>query len=128
MELLGFFTLVSSVVLISSSLVSGVFFILLHSFRVCFFSYVSARFYKMFGHSDYWKSTTLITAFFYPSIIYSIFFTLNLFIWAKGSTGAVPLFALFVLLVLWFGISVPLVFVGAAIGYKQETIKLPCRS
>lgn len=29
---------------------------------------------------------------------------------------------------MWFGISVPLVFLGGFIGYKKQTIKNPCKS
>merc|ERR1719163_2006171 len=34
---------------------------------------------------------------------------------------------MFALLVLWFGISVPLVFLGAYLGYRKEAIDLPVR-
>ena len=38
---------------------------------------------------------------------------LNLFIWGEKSSGAVPFGTMFALLVLWFGISVPLAVAGS---------------
>merc|ERR1711953_879777 len=55
-------------------------------------------------------------------------FTLNLFIWGQKSSGAVPFTTMFALLVLWFGISVPLVFLGAYYGFRKDAIDLPVRT
>ena len=53
-------------------------------------------------------------------IIFSVFFVLNLFLWGKGSSAAIPFTTLIALLALWFGISVPLTFVGAYFGFKKR--------
>lgn len=45
--------------------------------------------------------------------------------WSYGSTGAVPILSLIAILTLWFGISVPLVFLGAYFGYKKDAIEFP---
>merc|ERR1719378_431427 len=71
---------------------------------------------------------TLMTAFLYPGIIFMIFFVLNLFIWGQKSSGAVPFTTLFALLVLWFGISVPLVYLGSYTGFRKAAIELPVRT
>merc|ERR1719487_487276 len=89
--------------------------------------YTSARLYKMFKGED-WKRTTLMTAFLYPGVVFAVFFLLNLFIWGVKSSGAVPFATMFALLVLWFGISVPLVFLGAFFGYKKAPVALPVRT
>merc|ERR1712136_16402 len=86
--------------------------------------YTSARFYKTWKGED-WKTTTLWTAFLYPGFV---FFVLDLFIWGMSSSGAVPFATMFAILVLWFGISVPLVFLGAFLGYKKAPISLPVRT
>merc|ERR1711920_828928 len=52
----------------------------------------------------------------------------NLFIWGQRSSGAVPFTTMFALLVLWFGISVPLVFLGSYFGYRRDAISLPVRT
>merc|ERR1719215_130327 len=89
--------------------------------------YSSARLYKLMGGDD-WKMTTIMTALLYPGIFFTIFFILDLFIWGQKSSGAVPLATMFALLVLWFGISVPLVFLGSYFGYRKPTIELPVRT
>ena len=41
-----------------------------------------------------------------------VFFGLDMLVWSYGSTGAVPFLSMLAVLTLWFGISVPLVFLG----------------
>lgn len=89
--------------------------------------YVSSRFYKTFGGDD-WKTLTIVTAFFYPGILFVTFFCLNLLIWEQKSSGAVPFSTMFALLVLWFGISTPLVFLGAYFALQKDAIDLPVRT
>jgi len=101
--------------------------LLLFTFAGILAGYFSARFYKMWKGED-WKKTTLLTAFAYPGTVFLIFFVLNLFIWGTKSSGAVPFTTMFALLVLWFGISVPLVFLGAFFGYKKAPVSLPVRT
>jgi transmembrane 9 superfamily protein 2/4 len=64
--------------------------------------------YKMFRGTE-WKNNVLMTAFFFPAIVFAVFFVLNIILWAEGSSGAVPFGTLFVLLFLWLCVSVPLV-------------------
>ena len=45
---------------------------------------------------------------------------LNLVLWIKGSSAAIPFTTLIALLALWFGISVPLTFVGAYFGFRRR--------
>merc|ERR1719409_2321323 len=89
--------------------------------------YVSSRLYKVFNGED-WKLTTLLTAFLFPGVFFGVFFVLNLFIWGQKSSGAVPFTTMFALLVLWFGISVPLVFLGSYFGFRKDATELPVRT
>jgi transmembrane 9 superfamily protein 2/4 len=89
--------------------------------------YVSARIYKMFG-GEKWKSNVILSAFLCPGIVFGVFFVLNLFLWGKGSSAAIPFTTLLALLALWFGISVPLTFVGAYFGFKKRPIEHPVRT
>ena len=75
-----------------------------------------------------WKHTTVQTALLFPGVIFSIFFVLNLMIWGQHSSGAAPFGTLFALCFLWFGISVPLVFIGSYFGYKKPTPDDPVRT
>ena len=48
--------------------------------------------------------------------------------WGQKSSGAVPFGTLFALCFLWFGISVPLVFIGSYFGYKKPAPEDPVRT
>ncbi|KAJ7403803.1 hypothetical protein BTVI_75114 [Pitangus sulphuratus] len=63
--------------------------------------YVSARMYK-------------------SKIVFADFFIMNLILWVKGSSAAIPFGTLVAILAMWFGISVPLTFVGAYFGFKEK--------
>lgn len=88
--------------------------------------FVSARFYKLW-QGEGWKEATLMTALLFPGSTFVIFFFLNLLIWGQASAGAVPFVTMFALIVLWFGISVPLVFLGAYLGYRKPAMEVPVR-
>merc|ERR1719313_864564 len=101
---------------------------LLFTLMGCFAGYTATRLGKVFdGDLTRWKLTTILTSLFYPGIFFFIFFILNLFIWGQKSSGAVPFTTMFALVVLWFGVSVPLVFLGSHVGFRQPTIELPVR-
>lgn len=99
---------------------------LLYVFMGIFAGYVSARLYKLFGGEN-WKRNALATAFMFPGFSFCVLFVVNLFIWGEESSGAVPFVTLLAVLLLWFGISLPLVFLGAALGFRVPTIENPCR-
>merc|ERR1719162_958347 len=90
--------------------------------------YTASRFCKVWeGDEARWKFTTVLTAFLYPGFFFTVFFILNLCIWGEKSSGAVPFTTMFALLVLWFGVSVPLVLLGAHAGFRKDAIELPVR-
>uniref|UniRef100_A0A672NZ94 Transmembrane 9 superfamily member n=1 Tax=Sinocyclocheilus grahami TaxID=75366 RepID=A0A672NZ94_SINGR len=89
--------------------------------------YVSARLYKTFGGEN-WKTNVLLTAFLCPGIVFVDFFLMNLILWVEGSSAAVPFGTLVAILALWFGISVPLTFVGAYFGFKKPGIEPPVQT
>eukprot|EP00736_Rhodelphis_marinus_P012645 Rmarinus@m.676 len=96
-------------------------------FMGLFAGYVSARLFKAMRGTE-WKKNTLWTAFLVPGVVFVLFFILNIFCWAKGSSQGVPFWNMFELVMMWFGISVPLVFVGAYYGFKKESLQFPCRT
>ncbi|GLJ13943.1 hypothetical protein SUGI_0222870 [Cryptomeria japonica] len=101
--------------------------LLLWVFMGLFAGYCSSRLYKMFKGTE-WRKNTLKTAFLFPGIVFCIFFVLNTLIWGEKSSGAVPFGTMFALVALWFGISVPLVFVGSYFGYKKPAIEDPVKT
>jgi len=98
--------------------------LLLFVFMGIFAGYFSSRCYKMCKGVD-WKMNTVMTAMWFPAIVFGVFFFLNLFLWGEHSSGAVPFTTLLVLFFLWFGISTPLVFLGAYFGFKKKAVEFP---
>eukprot|EP00608_Synchroma_pusillum_P000730 CAMPEP_0198443436 /NCGR_PEP_ID=MMETSP1452-20131203/70096_1 /TAXON_ID=1181717 /ORGANISM="Synchroma pusillum, Strain CCMP3072" /LENGTH=1118 /DNA_ID=CAMNT_0044164073 /DNA_START=74 /DNA_END=3431 /DNA_ORIENTATION=- len=101
--------------------------ILLYVFMGSAAGYCSSRVYKMFRGVE-WKHNTLMTAFLFPGCVFAVYFVLNVALWSEGSSGALPFSTFFTLLFLWFGVSVPLVFVGSFFGYKKEAVEHPVRT
>ena len=89
--------------------------------------YYASHTYKSLRGTE-WKTATLLTGFLYPGMMAFVFFVLNCFIWSQGSSGAIPFTTMIVLLLMWFGISVPLVFVGAFFGFKATLKDPPVRT
>ncbi|XP_076877306.1 transmembrane 9 superfamily protein member 5 isoform X2 [Brachyhypopomus gauderio] len=89
--------------------------------------YVSARIYKSFG-GEKWKSNVFLTALLCPGVVFADFFLMNLILWVEGSSAAVPFGTLLAVLALWFGISVPLTFVGAFFGFRKPVMEHPVRT
>eukprot|EP00914_Ancora_sagittata_P027614 GHVO01054004.1.p1 GENE.GHVO01054004.1~~GHVO01054004.1.p1 ORF type:complete len:498 (+),score=20.04 GHVO01054004.1:289-1782(+) len=92
--------------------------------------YVAARIRKFAQKDEVTESisVTFMTAFLFPGVCFAVFFVLNLMIWRSGSSGAVSFGKLVVLLLLWFGVSVPAVYAGAYIGQRQNTLSSPVRT
>ncbi|KAL8130028.1 hypothetical protein V2J09_019183 [Rumex salicifolius] len=96
-------------------------------FMGIFAGYASSRLYKMFKGTE-WKRIALRTAFMFPGTVATVFFILNALIWGQKSSGAVPFGTMFALVFLWFGISVPLVFIGAYLGFRKKAIEDPVKT
>jgi transmembrane 9 superfamily member 2/4 len=99
--------------------------------ELCFFvvlgcvnGYVTARLYKTFKGKS-WQRATATAALALPGFAFALFFLMNIVALLNHSTDAVPFVTILILVVLWFGISTPLVFLGAYFGYKQDAIEYP---
>ncbi len=97
-----------------------IFFVLMGSLA----GYTSARLYKTFKGKQ-WQRCTVLTATLFPGMTFLAFFVMDIMVWSYGSTGAVPFLTMLAVLTLWFGISVPLVFLGAYFGYRTEPLEFP---
>lgn len=89
--------------------------------------YFSARIYKTMKGRE-WKRGAFLTATLYPGIVFGSCFFLNFFIWDRHSSGAVPFSTMISLLCIWFGISVPLVYLGYYFGYRKQPYQHPVRT
>nr|XP_025131935.1 transmembrane 9 superfamily member 2 isoform X5 [Bubalus bubalis] len=81
--------------------------------------YVSAKVYKSFRGLK-WKTNFLLTALLCPGVVFVDIFIMNLILWIEGSSSAISFGTLVGILALWFGISVPLTFLGAYVGSFQK--------
>lgn len=89
--------------------------------------YHGARMFRLFQLQD-WRKHTLAVAFSFPGVAFAVFFVLNLMVWGQRSSGAAPFGTLVALAMMWFGISVPLVFVGSYFGDKRGPVEHPVRT
>ena len=92
--------------------------------------YVAAKVSKIWNSEEQegqWKLMTILTTLLFPGITFIVFFMLNLLIWKRRTSGAVPFATMFSLLVLWFGFSVPLVFLGAYIAVRKNRWSSQCK-
>ncbi|XP_022347318.1 transmembrane 9 superfamily member 2-like [Enhydra lutris kenyoni] len=86
--------------------------------------YVSARMYKTLKGVN-WKTNFLLTALLCPGVVFIDLFFMNLILWVERSSAAISFGTLIGILALWFGISVPLTFLGAYFGSKIKQFRCP---
>ncbi|KAK5138023.1 hypothetical protein LTR08_005820 [Meristemomyces frigidus] len=101
--------------------------ILLYTFFGFIGGYVSSRVYKSFNGTK-WKQLFIWTPSAVPALVFGTFFLLNLFVWARQSSGAVPFTTMLVIVGIWFVISVPLSIAGSWLGFKQPQADAPVRT
>lgn len=89
--------------------------------------YSTARLYKSFRGLE-WLKCTFVTAFAFPSVVFSVFLAIDVALTLLKSSAAVPLSTLLALVALWFGVSAPLVVSGAYLGFKQDLKPCPVRT
>lgn len=89
--------------------------------------YVSSRVYKSF-RGEKWKQLFVFTPVLVPGTVFATFFLLNLFVWARQSSGAVPFTTMLVIVSIWFVISVPLSIAGSWFGFKQTQAETPVKT
>ncbi|KAF9921669.1 Transmembrane 9 super member 4 [Linnemannia zychae] len=103
------------------------FGLFLFVFAGAFAGYYSARLYKAFKGTS-WTKNAIVTATLVPGFLMTLVFLLNIFVWSKNSSNAIPFGTFFALVVMWFGISLPLSLVGAFFGQRKASIEHPGRT
>lgn len=86
--------------------------------------YTTARLFKAFRGRG-WKKTTTLTAVAFPGVVFTVFLVFNILAMVNDSFY-IPFVVVLQLLVVWFGITIPIVFWGAFVGFKRERAKFPC--
>ncbi|KJZ79960.1 hypothetical protein HIM_00674 [Hirsutella minnesotensis 3608] len=105
----------------------GTIMIILYTLLGFVGGYASARTYKAM-QGEQWKVNIALTPTLVPGVVFAAFFLLDLFLWAKQSSGAVPFTTMLVIIAIWFVISVPLSFVGSWLGFRSPQIEAPVRT
>ena len=98
-----------------------IFFVLLSYLA----GYRAARLYNLYGGTR-WQRCAMTTAFAYPGLVFGLFFVVNLGLWSKGSTAALPFRNMICVLTLWYCVSAPLTFLGCRAGFLHPRDKLSC--
>lgn len=107
------------------SLMSAAIF--LYCFMGLVAGYHTGRLYKTLKGSQP-KRCAFRTALLFPSVILGVGFVLNFFLIGKHSSGAIPFATMIALLLLWFGVDLPLVFLGFHFGYRKQVYSHPVRT
>jgi len=88
--------------------------------------YSAARTHKMLAGTA-WQRVTIVTALAFPAFLFAVLFTINMVVFSTGSTNFVSPLNMFIVLLLWLLLSVPLTWVGAYYGFKADKVELPTR-
>jgi len=101
--------------------------IFLYEFMGLWAGYYAGRLYKTLKGKE-WKKAAFSTATLYPGVIFGLGFFVNFFIWGQHSSGAIPFTSMLSMGAMWFGISLPLVYVGYYFGYRKPPYQQPVRT
>ncbi|GMH12553.1 hypothetical protein Nepgr_014394 [Nepenthes gracilis] len=103
--------------------------IMLYLFLGTAAGYAGVRLWRTIkGTPEGWKSVAWSIACFFPGIVFIILTFLNFILWGSKSTGAIPISLYFILLSMWFCISVPLTLFGGLLGTRADPIQYPVRT
>ncbi|CAN1858167.1 Transmembrane 9 superfamily member 12 [Linum perenne] len=103
--------------------------IILYLFLGIAAGYVAVRLWRTIkGTTEGWRSVSWLVACFFPGIVFVTLTALNFILWGSKSTGAIPISLYFILIALWFCISVPLTLLGGFFGTRAEAIQYPVRT
>jgi transmembrane 9 superfamily protein 2/4 len=105
----------------------GTIMVLLYTVLGFVGGYTSSRMYKSM-QGEKWKLCIILTPLLVPGIVFSTFLLLDIFLWAKQSSGAVPFTTMLVIVLIWFIISVPLSCAGSWLGFRAPAIEPPVRT
>jgi len=107
------------------SLMNGV----LAFYTLCgvFSGYVSSRLYKSLNGKQ-WQLCTVLTATLFPGALFVVFLLFNIILAFLRSSGSVPFLDIVIVVFMWCCVSVPLVFGGAYVGYKQQAFEFPTKT
>ncbi|XP_026546192.1 transmembrane 9 superfamily member 1 [Notechis scutatus] len=102
--------------------------ILLYALTCCISGYVSSNFYRQIG-GERWVWNILLTTSLFSTPFFLTWSVVNSVHWANGSTQALPVSTIFLLLTVWLLVGFPLTVIGGIFGKNRATpFDAPCRT
>eukprot|EP00934_Nitzschia_sp_Nitz4_P007518 Nitzschia sp. Nitz4//scaffold10_size219509//43496//45655//NITZ4_001405-RA/size219509-processed-gene-0.118-mRNA-1//-1//CDS//3329532851//7508//frame0 len=89
--------------------------------------YISARLFK-FCDETAWKRNTAFTAAALPGVLAGLFIILNVFLHIVGAATAVGFVSIILLFGLYFFLSIPSVFAGSFLGFRENKLSVPVKT
>ncbi|XP_070584824.1 transmembrane 9 superfamily member 1 [Erythrolamprus reginae] len=102
--------------------------ILLYALTCCISGYVSSNFYRQIG-GERWVWNIVLTTSLFSAPFFLTWSVVNSVHWANGSTQALPVTTIFLLLTVWLLVGFPLTVIGGIFGKNRATpFDAPCRT
>ncbi|KAJ2396766.1 hypothetical protein GGI23_003782 [Coemansia sp. RSA 2559] len=93
----------------------------------CVAGYYSGHLYRTWGGTN-WANNALMTATLVPVALLAVELVLNMFLWYRASSAAMPLSTIVLLFVLWLSIELPLTLAGGWLGFRRPPYSEPVRT
>ncbi|XP_066486518.1 transmembrane 9 superfamily member 1 [Tiliqua scincoides] len=102
--------------------------ILLYALTCCISGYVSSNFYRQIG-GERWVWNILLTTSLFSAPFFLTWSVVNSVHWANGSTQALPVTTILLLLTVWLLVGFPLTVIGGIFGKNRAgPFDAPCRT
>ncbi|XP_028649532.1 transmembrane 9 superfamily member 1 [Erpetoichthys calabaricus] len=102
--------------------------ILLYALTCCVAGYVSSNFYKKIG-GERWVWNIVLTTLLFSAPFFLTWSVVNTVHWLSGSTQALPVSTVLLLLAVWVLVGFPLTVIGGIFGKNSAgTFDAPCRT
>ncbi|KAJ2780404.1 hypothetical protein H4R18_003485 [Coemansia javaensis] len=93
----------------------------------CVAGYYSGHLYRTWGGGNWFKNA-LMTAVVVPAPAMAAELVLNVFLWYRASSAAMPFSTILLLAVLWAAVELPLTVAGAWVGFRRRPYSEPVRT
>jgi len=92
---------------------------LLFAITGIFNGFYASKHYKLMG-GKHWALTIVASCVLYPGILFIIWLVINGIAWHNDSTAAIPFKSVFIIIVMWLLIYVPLTILGGITGRMKN--------
>ncbi|KAJ2773539.1 hypothetical protein IWQ57_001251 [Coemansia nantahalensis] len=93
----------------------------------CVAGYYSGHLYRTWGGGNWFKNAAM-TAVVAPVAALATELTLNVFLWFRASSAAMPFGTIVLMVVLWLAVELPLTLLGGWVGFRRRPYSEPMRT